>query len=198
MNKVYTCCPVVRDETLDLFERIAVDGQYRFFPIRKRILWVRESEAKIVLRHDGIDVDDEGCLNDFYGLLTSLIGAIEDEVPRTAERFKVSLGDRLAVELDTTLTDRPVTPDPKPDRMYGCDSRLAAPGWHDPHGPWFLSDAAGESGRPPELGSVVVAERKAIYSTSRHLLGAVPPEVAAWVAEQKAAAGVAEEAKVQP
>lgn len=199
MSTFHSLCPVVRDESMTLFERVEVDGRARFLPITKRILWLRESNTKLVLRHDGVEVDDRSSFNDWYGFLTSLTGTIIDDAKSLAERFKVGPGDRLSVDLDVTVTDRPAMEDTSPDARQAAErwagqryrkSYVSVPSEYG-GSRWHLSDVVGENGCwPPRLEPVGVAAVTAIYSTARHPVGVVPPDVAAWVAEQRRAAGV--------
>ena len=52
MDTMRSLCPVVRDEVMKLFDRVEVNGKTMFIPFERRILWIRESEAKIMWRHD--------------------------------------------------------------------------------------------------------------------------------------------------
>ena len=197
MTTTRTLCPVVRDDTMRLFERVEIDRQYRYFPITKRILWVRESEAKIVLRHDGIDVDDRGTRNDWYGFLSSVTGAVQDEIPRLAAHYKIGVGDRLSVDLDVTLTDTPYLEDTSPEaredsRRWGGQtyrkSYQCVPGYYNGGKWWYLTDEDVKGQQTPTLEAVKVFEGRAVYSTGKHLLGVLPPELAAWVKQEESAA----------
>ena len=46
-----SCCSVVAAESLTLFEQVSVAGKLRYLPFTQRILWLRESSTKLVLRH---------------------------------------------------------------------------------------------------------------------------------------------------
>lgn len=177
--------PVVRTETLRLFEFVEAGGTRQLFPFEREIVWVRESETKIMLRLDAFDVDESSTFTDFYGFLTSLTGAITDDVKRMAKSWKLKQGERFAVELDTVITDKPLLPCNEPPfagrkayrTLYGkrwLTSDVPVKVWDD-----GLKEYA-------TLKEIEVANVKAIYSTRRHPIGVIPKDVAAWIAEQKA------------
>jgi hypothetical protein len=205
LNTTRSLCPVVRAGDMTLFERVEVGGTARYLPLTRRILWLRESQTVIVLRHDGIDVDDDrATMTDWCGFLTSLTQGmgVTDDAARLAARFKIGPGDRLSVDLDVTIRDIPVLEDTSPDarreaeRWAGKEYRksyVCVPTWYGRESPWYLTDTPdGGMAVPPHLEPVEVAAVKAIYSTARHPVGVIPPDVAAWVAEQKRAAGITE------
>lgn len=185
MNDVtYTSGPVVRTEKLKLFEFVEVGGTRQMIPFEQEIVWVRESETKLVMRLDEFDIDDGSTMNDFYGFLTSLSGAIT-EVMRFGLRWKLKQGERFAVELDTVIHERPLLPcDEEP--FAGRKAYRSLSGKH-----WYTSDVPekvwdDKYKQYPALKAIEVANVKAIYSTRRHPIGVIPEEVAAWIAEQKA------------
>jgi len=103
-------CPVVRDETIKLFERVAIGGKPRFFPFEQRVLWLRESDAKIVLRWDGEDLDDQCTLCDFYGYLTAFEEAIKNDGAKIVRAMKLTKEDRLSVDIHLKVIDHAVLP----------------------------------------------------------------------------------------
>lgn len=177
--------PVVRTETLKLFEFVEAGGTHQLIQFEREIVWIRESTTQVMLRLDSFDVDESSTFTDFYGFLTSLTGAITDDVKRMANHWKLKQGERFAVELDTVITDLPLLPcNEKPfagrtayRSLYGkrwLTSDVPAKVWED-----GIKEYA-------SLKEIEVANVKAIYSTRRHPIGVIPEDVAAWVAEQKA------------
>jgi hypothetical protein len=191
-EKHYSICHVVRDETMRLFERVEVGGRELMLAFEQRVLWLRESETKIMLRHDGQDVDERSTLSDFYGYLVGLEAAVMDAAA-IAARFRIGFGDRLSVDLDLTITDRPVMVDESQEAKDAAarwkgetyrKSYLRVPGYSSSKS-WFLSDKKDESGYIPTLESVKFLEKKSIYSTRRDETGIVPFELAAWIATER-------------
>lgn len=95
-------CPVVERESVSMVA--TMDGA----EARKdfEILWLRESETKLVLMHRGVEICDLGTTNDFYGFLTSAEGAIEDAASHVV-RLKIDDGTLLRVVALLRVFDEP-------------------------------------------------------------------------------------------
>ena len=63
-------------------------------------------------------------------------------------------------------------------------SYLDVPSYHNGHSYWYLTDTPDEKGFRPMLEPVTVLAAEALYSTRKHPVGEIPPDVAAWVEEQ--------------
>lgn len=180
---VYSTCPVVRADDMTLFERVEVGGTQRFIPFDRRVLWLRQSEAPIVLRHRGRVIREESEFNDFYGYLTSVEAAIKD-VWRMAKGWAIQAGDALSVDIDVTIYHSPVLPDnsqeAKTENATTCRKQYRAVGKD-----WFMSAAPDEDGHHARLTRQVVVARSTVYSTVGGI-GTIPPELAAWIAGERA------------
>lgn len=193
-------CPIVRDGEMDLFEHVAVGGEFRFVPFRRRVLWLRESEATIVYRHDGAIIHEGSTINDWYGYLTSIEGAIGD-IASLARDAHVVTGDKLTIDVDVTIAERPVLEDDtRKGREWnaregrGRNARvgrrrqyLSVPRERN----WFTSDQPVEKGEDwaiyPRLESKPIEVADRLYSTGIHeISGVAPASVAAWIAERRA------------
>lgn len=178
MSTLRSSCPIVRAEVLSLFERVEVAGKYRMLPFENRILWLRQSEAKIVLRHhDGIEITTGATLNDWYGFLSSLKNGVTTEVAGIAQKLNIGKGDRLSVDVDLIITDTPVLPDEsleakEDERRYKGQayrkSYVNVPSYYNGGKYWHTSDVFDKDGAlPPRLEAVTYLEREAMFSTAR-------------------------------
>jgi hypothetical protein len=193
-----TVCPIVRRETLRLFERVEVAGESRFVPFEKEILWLRESETTLTARHRGVTIKEVGTCNDYYGYLSSLTGYITDDIPKMAARLKIDPASELSIDLSLTISDRPVLEDlseegirhnahPNYRRQY-----LEVPRYARNQKWWYTSDkplTEEKYSARPVLESRIVLENPCAYSTlGRSDLGAIPEDLAKWIEEQRACA----------
>jgi hypothetical protein len=191
MDKHNSICPVIRDEEMRLFERFVVGDTFQFLPFTKRILWLRESETKIVLRHDENVLSNRSTLNDFYGYLTSLEEAVKD-AKRLANEFAIGVGDRLSVDLFLQISEIPVMEDASKNDFAGAKNAygkqwLSVPSYGNGQRWWYLSDQPDTENCLPRLESVIVLEAL-VYSTRRHQTGKMPKALTAWIeAERKSA-----------
>lgn len=192
-DKFWSVCPVVHRGPMRLWQQANVGGEWRLIPFEREVLWLRQSEAEIVLRHGGREVDTRATLNDFYGFLTSLEWAVTDDVPGLADHYGVTADTLLSVDVDVTVSDVPCLADTSAEgaetfQRTGRATYVSVP---DEGGKrWYLSDkpAEGEDALPA-LKSQVVAERKPVYTTrGKTALGQIPADLAAWIAEQRNAA----------
>jgi hypothetical protein len=202
MRTFYTFCPVVRAETMNLFDLVTVGGRERYVPFEKRILWVRESFADVRVRHRSRTVTEVASLFDYRGYLTCLETAIEREVAEWHERLEMQHGDTLRIDVDLRIEEVPLLADTSREGIehnarWDRKQYLAVPNefptW------WFLSDKSGEGGGyPPRLERKQTALCAGLYTTARHQPGVIPPEIKHLIATLRAeAAADAEKAKVQ-
>lgn len=116
INIIYTLCPIVREEELQLWQRLDVGGEIQTvqFPGRRRILWVRESETAIALRRKEHLLADRGLINDWCGYLSSLEYATGEAMKMAR---KLELAGNLRLDCDLTIRERPVLPDESRDGL---------------------------------------------------------------------------------
>jgi hypothetical protein len=107
LTKFYSLCPIVRRETLKLTHPATVPGMGPVtIPCDKEIVWVRESESQIVLRHKGHDVKEDSTYSDFYGFTTSFEGAV-GAARKLARELEVDSHSTLSVEIVFSVYDVP-------------------------------------------------------------------------------------------
>lgn len=155
--------PVIKRETMQLFERATIAGQLQFVPFEREILWVRESSAKVYLRHRGVEISPLATFNDFYGYLTSVQHAVL-EAPRYHEQFKIQQDDALTIEIELSVCDRPLLEDTSPagvehNRQWARRQYLASD-----HG-WYTSDQPRDDGRYPRLETRVFVNHELVWTT---------------------------------
>lgn len=194
MEKHLSLCHVVRDATMTLFDRVEVGGVTTMLPFQRRVLWLRESEANIVLRWDGKhEVDGIATLCDYYGYLRSVEAAVTEYAATHAKAYKLTKADRLSVDVDVTITEIPVLEDTSQEakddaeRYQGKNYRKSynrVPTGYDNKGPWYTSDNSVD-GMWPRLKPVVYFEKQSFYTTLRSDVGAVPAKLSAWIAEER-------------
>jgi hypothetical protein len=182
-------CPIVRDEVLTLYERVEVMREQKFFPFEQRILWLRESEAKVTLSHRGVHIDDVQTLNDWSGYLTSIETAIKDTA-KLAKHYKIKRGDALSIDIALKITDLPVVLDTSLEgerwnkdswrKRYKC-----VPSYYNGGKWWWLSADPDDNRR---LETVEVDSLPRMYTTARHYIGKMPASVASWIEKARALA----------
>jgi len=195
MSSHLSSCPVIRDELMTLWERVEVARETKLFPFQQRILWLRESEAKVGLWHRGIHVLDWSTLNDWNGYLTSLEAAVR-ETPGIAKRYKLKRGDALSINIELTIKDVPVLPDLSPNGVeWNRDAFRKrynyVPSYYNGGKWWWLSDDPGDNRR---LEPVAVDHLPNMYTTARHYIGKMPASVATWIEKARALARPVEHA----
>lgn len=195
-----TSCPIVRDETVRLFERIEVGGKTQFVPFEQRVLWLRRSETTLRLVHKGNVVKDCAGLNDFYGFLTSIESVPGDDGPRLINAYGLDGESPLTLEADVVITDSPVLclRDGE-DRYY--DEYKGKVGWKQPYAEvpsyhnggkwWYTSDqpkdpADPHSGRPALEPITFEVRSKAWIHTDG--IGKMPSKLADWVSAKRSEA----------
>lgn len=180
-----------------MFQRVNVAGQDKFVPFEQTILWLRESSTKIVLRHDDVEVNDGSTFNDFYGYLTSLEGAVKDEVKKNANHYRVGRGDRLSVDLDIEIIEVAVmlTESELPDAQNAYKNAYLQIEWHKCR--WYTSDVpAARDDADPWIDRYPrfvcdrkYFEKKAIFSTRTDPIGNMPKNLATWIKHEREIAG---------
>jgi hypothetical protein len=186
---------------LTLYESIEVGGKRLMFPFQQRLLWLRESHCKIIIRHRAAEVVKVCELNDFYGFLASLRYAVTDEIPTKWNELCLDAKAELCVEADIRITETPVIPDETKEGVahnakWDRKQYLAIPSWHNGQKYWYTSDRYpnnDEYASPPRLEAKTVIEKPSIYSTLGVFpedIGRAPPDLMLWVNEQREQAGL--------
>lgn len=109
-SEFYSQCPVVRTERIELFRFADLSGTGRGLntPVRfaEDIVWIRETESSIHYMHGGKAVMDGGAFSDFYGLGTSMAGALE-AAQESCMHYKVSRDSSLSIMVVSIVRDIP-------------------------------------------------------------------------------------------
>lgn len=71
MTTFRTACPVAKRTEEAFVQRVTIGGESKRFEHVKPIIWIQESESKIVFLHGGRVLREESTHTDFYGYLTS-------------------------------------------------------------------------------------------------------------------------------
>lgn len=71
MDFFRTGCPVTRQTEEAFVQWLIVGGDRQRMVFTKTILWIQESESRIVFKHGGRMLHEHDCHNDFYGYMTS-------------------------------------------------------------------------------------------------------------------------------
>jgi len=180
MHQALSCGPVVKRETLTLYQSALVGGKERYVDFQQEILWVRKSESQIFLTHRGAIVDGLSTYNDFYGFMASPISAL-GEVESRRKLLHIEIGDVLCLEVRTKVADQPLIADDTKDgrewnatadrkKYFQADREwLTKPGFDPKFGYWRLEAA-------------VVVESELVYTTADGDEG----KIAAFVERMKA------------
>lgn len=121
MSVIYSSCPIVRREIIDLMRWIDKDGLGNLdsFRFQYEILWLREGRVKILYLHGGKVLKDEARFADFFGLL-SCLGEATDFAAREAAIYGVDASSSLEILVRATVDEVPVLEDKSPEaRMWG-------------------------------------------------------------------------------
>jgi hypothetical protein len=177
METTRTRCPIVRAEERTLYQRIEVAGQYQFVSFRKKILWLRESESQIMIRHEGILIDDGSTTSDWYGYLTSVEGAFAD-IQKMAPKLRITPDDKLTLDIDLRIYEDPVLEPTSPDDIKNNLDPTKMKTWgqtpsRGSAGLWFTSDQRTdptEEWSPyPVLDRIHFLPRSTVYRTKMGL-----------------------------
>lgn len=189
-------CPVVRDGEMSLFERITVGGRERFEAFPQRVLWLRQSECEITLRHRGVKVDRICTINDWNGYLSSIYTSITHDSKIAAKKFKIRRNDALTIDIDLRITDQPALVDMSRDaeewnRTSQRKKYLYPPTSNYGGSVWYVS-------KDERLEPVLVDSITAIYSTGTDAIGKIPKRVMAFVTKARELAESVAKAEATP
>lgn len=199
-STMYTSCPVVRAETMKLFERVEVAGKDTFIPFEQKILWIRQSEAKVIMAHRGMMIRDIDTLSDHYGYLTSGEQAItgNEDVPILYRNAKLDPTSDLCVEVFVKIEEIPVSEDLSREGVEHNAHKnyrrryMEVPSYYNGNRWWYASDIP-QKNKPDDrwafhqrLERKTVMEIPLFYSTlHRTDIGTVPPHIADWLKEMR-------------
>ncbi len=192
-----TQCPVVKAEEMGLWQWVTVGGTPTLAPFRRRIIWLRESETVLVLRHGDAEIRELCTSNDWYGFLSSLEGSLADVIG-AARRYGITPQTVLRVAVDTSITDRPIVEDPSSDaRENNAKPEHKKMFLHVPACRWLTSDKrtkpSDEWSAYPQLETAFVAQRCEMWNSQQGFAD-LPGLVVGWIRDQRAAAAKLERA----
>ncbi|PXX95954.1 hypothetical protein [Halomonas sp. LBP4] len=135
---LFSAAPVVHRETAHLIRRTAdpVAETVCLEPFGESLLWLRETEATLLLVHRGATVKELATYNDYYGFLRSVDGALED-VPGLCHSYRVTSDSELALQLDLVVIDTCVKPAIE-EKAWGHKAAYHRLNWNNT---WWRHDA---------------------------------------------------------
>lgn len=100
-------CPK-RLETVGMFSSQKTIHGYKMTTEDVEVTWIRESETKVVLSHNGILVKELANYNDFYGYLSSMDKEeVLGYVDRAKERYGINNESTLSVDVYVSINENP-------------------------------------------------------------------------------------------
>jgi hypothetical protein len=106
LNYFHTGSPVIERTVETFVEHVAVGGENRRVEFEKTIVWLLESSTQILFRHGGRVLKEGGTYNDWYGVLKSINGAMEDAAV-SAAAYDVSTQSSLEIVLVSKVMHTP-------------------------------------------------------------------------------------------
>jgi len=192
----YSRCPVVKTETMTLWQYVEVGGSRKLMSFEQEIMWLRESEADLVFRHRRTTIKRLTTSSDFYGFLTSAHGAFKD-VAHLAERWDIRPDDVGGLRIVVRINDMPVIADLSRDGLRhnqeynspGSRKRYLSP----PRGIWFTSEEPAIVGEDfkilPCLQPLECCPETPVYDT-RTIAELPAAHLTQWVNDQRAQVGL--------
>lgn len=192
----YSRCPVVKTETLTLWQYVEVGGSRKLVDFEQEVMWLRESEADVVFCHRQAEIKNLSTTTDFYGFTTAAHGAFKD-VLHLAKQWDIRSDDPVGLRIIVRISDLPVLADLSRDgERY--NQEYSSPGSHKrylspPRGSWFTSKdpkIVAESLRMlPCLQPLECCPDTPVYDT-RTIAELPAAHLTQWVNDQRARVGL--------
>lgn len=153
--KIYSTCPVVRTETMKLWQQVTVAGKSQMVSFEREIAWLRDSDTKITIEHRGVLVDTGPTLNDFGGGYLVSLEAAAGEAKRIARKLKIRRGDVLAIVANLAIVETPVMIDTSTEAI-SRNSRCASKQYQRVERDWYTNTEFSPETGWPRLESIEI------------------------------------------
>ncbi|WP_241032664.1 MULTISPECIES: hypothetical protein [Pseudomonas] len=104
-----TSCPVVRRNIETFHQSVYLGGVHSMESFERPILWIQESETRVLYLHGGKVLHNGPDYGDYYGYLTSFINRNEDDDKTSeAKTFGITCQSTLEMQLVTRIHQIPM------------------------------------------------------------------------------------------
>ncbi len=182
LSSFYSRCPVISEEVSSLARKVDIsgDGKSVYLPFNRNILWLRESESRIVISHGGVMIREGSTYTDYYGYLTSIESAIND-AQDLCRRYDVSKSSSMLITIDVRIFETPALADETKEGIFWNEKDIKRRRYLNPPRDWIYYDKEKVDSLESAIDSEsklhawqnieTVAERSVVKSDSLWMVG---------------------------